>query len=324
MVDENLQALCGSGPVHNDNLPLLEFAAPKQMYTNDTTLAANIWSKRWLSPETRKILQEIESVEHQIAFTTLTLSLYRPFYNMVDLLNATSLQKKRFFDIMENYCACSLIRDYSILADQELKEKCLAAQINTLEKTIHLISDKTTAYNHLGYVYYVKRDFSQAIECYQKVLAINSESITAHTNLGNIYAKSGRLDEAIFEYKKTLTINPNFAEAHYNLALAYENKNMLEEAIRAYKKAIATRPDHVKAYTKLGTAYIKKGRLAEAITVFERALAINPNDAHAHKNLALAYYSKGNYKLAVIHCDKAIAQGSKIHPQFLSSLEPYR
>jgi spermidine synthase len=163
IINENLQKLFGSGPVHSDNWPRFEFFAPQQMYTNDTTIVTNMRAKRWLSQETRNIIREMANVEGQIAFDTFALSVYRPSYNMVDLLKATPSQKKRFFKIIENYCTRSLIKDYSIFTDQELRERCLSAQKKSIEDNIHLVPDKTIAYNHLGYVYHVKGELLPAI-----------------------------------------------------------------------------------------------------------------------------------------------------------------
>ena len=358
IVSEDLQKLFGSGPIHSDNRPRLEFIAPKRMYIFDPTIGINIQSKRELRQETRNILQETANVEGQIDFTTFALSVYHPFHDMVDLLKATPLQKKRFFDMMENYCTRSLIKDYSIFTDQELKDSCISTQIETVEDTIHSLHDKTIAYNHLGYAYYVKGKLLPAIENYEKVLAINPESTTAHINLGNIYAKEDRLDEAISQYKMAITINSHLAEAHYNLGLAHENKKMLDEAISDYKRVLTINPNLAKAHFKVGIAYSKKGMLDEAIREFEKELVINPNYAMAHnnlgkvylkmgeldkaitkfkraldikpdyanvyKNLALAYYSKGNHQLAIVYCDKSIELGLKVPSQFLKDLEPFR
>ncbi|MCK5423677.1 MAG: hypothetical protein KAJ08_16010, partial [Deltaproteobacteria bacterium] len=143
IVSENLQELFGPGPVHSDNLPHLEYAAPKQMYSDDSSIKKNIRSKKWLSQETRAILQETANLEGQIDFATYALSVYNPFHNMVDLLKATPQQKGRFFEIVEDYCSRALIKDYSIFTDQELKERCLSAQIETMQNNIHLVPDKT-------------------------------------------------------------------------------------------------------------------------------------------------------------------------------------
>jgi len=290
VVSEDLQKLCGPGPVHSDNWPLLEYAAPKQMYTEDPNIGINTQSKRWLSQETRNILQEIADVNGQIAFANFALSCYKPFPKMVDLSKATPDQKNRFFTVMEDYCARSLIKDYSIFTDKALKERCLSTQIETMENNIHRLPNKAVAYNRLGNTYYTKGDFRAAIECYQKAF----------------------------------TFNPNFAEAHYNLGLIFDEKGRIDEAIAEYKRAITINPQYVSARVNLGADYSDKGRLDEAIFEYKKALTIDPNIIAAHHNLAAAYYYKGNYRSSILHCDKAVELGGRVNPKLLELLKPYR
>jgi len=307
VVSEDLQKLFGPGPIHSSNWPHLEFAAPKQMYTDDKTIATNILSKRWLSQETRNILREIANVEGQIAFATLALSVYRPFHNMVDLLKATALQKKGFLKIIENYCTCTLIKDYSIFTDQELKRRCLSAQIETLRNNIHFVPNKTMAYNYLGNAYYEKGESQRAIECYQKALVANPESITAHISLGNAYYKKGALDKAISEYKQVLVIDSRYADAYYNLGVVYDNKGELDKAISEYKQALAIDPRSAKAHFNLGVVYDNKGMLDEAISEYKKATTIKPNYPEAYNNLGIIYDRKSMFDEAIIECKKALA-----------------
>jgi spermidine synthase len=213
---EDLQKLFGSGPIHSDNWPRLEFAAPKRMYTDDPTIERDILSKRWLSQETKAILRDIADVEDQIAFATLAVSVYQPFYNMVDLSKATPEQKKRFFKIMEKFCTCKLITDYSIFTDHELRERCLSIQIETIKNNIHLVPDKTIAYYHLGNAYWRKGMRDEAISEYKRGIAINPNFVMLHNNLGVGYYYKGNYKLAILHFDKAVelgfSVNPKFLE----------------------------------------------------------------------------------------------------------------
>ena len=67
-----------------------------------------------------------------------------------------------------------------------------------------------------------------------------------------------------------------------------------------------------------------QGRLDDSIAAANKALELDPTFAVAHNNLALAYFEKGAYKEAVEHCDKALANGFDVEPEFLKELEQYR
>jgi spermidine synthase len=306
IASEDLNNLFGQGPIHSDNWPRLEFAAPKLMYYDDPTIEKNILAQRWLSKETKDMLQQIDNVEGQIAFATFALSVYRPFPRMVDLSLATAEQKKHFFNIMSNYCTHTLVTDYSIVSDQELREKCICTQIEKIENTLQLLPDKTTAYNHLGRAYAAKGELSFAIDSYKKALSLNPSLAEIHNNLGMAYWQTGMLDEAIIEFKKVISLDPQISEGYNNLGLVYFNLGRSGEAISAYEKAIAINPDFSNAHFNLGVAFYYEGRLDEAIYEYKRALVLHPNHAELHSNLGIVYAEMGRFNEAISEFKRAL------------------
>jgi spermidine synthase len=315
IVSEDLRKLCGSGPVHSDNRPHLEFAAPKQMYTDDPGIETNIRSRRWLSRETRTILRETAHVENQISFATFALSVYQPFQDMVDLSNATPEQRDRFFKIMEEYCTRSLIEDYSIFADQDLKERCLSAQIEAIKNSIYLVPDKAVAYNFLGNACTEKGELQSAIDYYKKSLEINPVSADVHNSLGSIYCRKGVVDDAISEYEKALSINPDHAGVHNNLGITYMKKGMLDNAIAKFTRACAIKPVFAEAHYNLGIAYAGTGKIDEAISEYKEALVINPDYADAHNNLGVIYIMKDMLDEAIVEIERTLT----IDPDYVTA-----
>jgi spermidine synthase len=287
IVNEDLKRLFGDGPLHSDNGPLLEFAAPKQMYLDDSIVAKNIMSRKWLGPQTKAVLEEIANVEQQIAFAAFAFSIYQPFNRMVDFGQATPTQKESFLELIEDYCAHSVISDFSVFADQSVREKCISMQIKSIQNNIHLVPDKAVAYSHLG----------------------------------NTYSVKGNLDQAIENYQKALAINPRYEKVLCNLGDAYIGKKMFDEAISACEKAIKLNPSYAKAYYNLGAAYASQGRMDEAITNFKRAITVEPYYAKAQYNLGIAYYFIKNFKLAKEHLGKAIELGYSVNPELLKFLK---
>ena len=355
VVSEDLQKLFGPGPLHTDNNPLLEFSAPKQMYIDDSAIEETIMSNGWLSQETRAILAEIAGVDDQIAFSAFALSIFQPFYNMVVLNKATPPQRNRFYNLVENYCAHSPIDDYSLFTDPRLREKCIVCQIDPLKDNLHLLSDKTNAYNYLGNVYDLLGEIDQAITYYRKAIDNNPHPEGIYYNLGMAYRKKGDLDGAIEHYMKALDLNPDYAEARNNLGYAYLKKGELDRAIRELTKAVSIDPNLAEAYNNLGNAYNKKGELGRAIAEYERAIAanqrfapayfnlgvvyrregqleraiaklqralvLNPAYPKAHYQLCIAYYYDKQYDLARTHCNKAAELGVNVDPKLLELLK---
>jgi spermidine synthase len=356
VVSEDLQKLFGPGPLHTDNNPLLEFSAPKQMYKNDSGIEENIIARGWLSQETRAILDEISGVDDQISFAAFALSIFQPFHNMVALQKATPSQRDRFYNLVENYCSRSPITNYTLFADDQLRKKCVALQIEAMQDNLHSLPDKAIVYNRLGNAYDMLGEIDQAIASYQKAIEDNPHPEGVYYNLGMAFRKKGDLDRAIAYYKKALDVEPDYAEARNNLGYAYLKKGFVEMAIQELTDALSIDPNLPEAYNNLGNAYIKKGELEKAITEYEQAIAVNPRFASPYYNLGVAYrrkgkldkaiallkealvfnpdYAKAHYQLgiayyydkqnslALTHCKKAEELGFTVDPRLLELLKP--
>ena len=312
IISEDAQRFFGKGPVNTDDWPVLEFAAPKLLYRSDPMIESNIRTRRWLSPATRDIIHQVRSdVNAQIDFATYALSVYRPFAGMVDLEKATPLQKERFFELMEAYCANNPI-EYPIFKDEELKQRCRSIQIKTVESGIDLMPDKALSYFYLADLYYKKGMLDKAIENHYKSLQIRPDDAIVHYNIGYVLNTLGRFDEAIPHFIDALRIGRSFSKAHSELAYALARQGRFDEAIEHYSEVLRIEPNNVKAHSNLGGVFTKQGRLDEAIVHFAEALRIEPDFADAHHNLGYALARKRKFDKAIEHYTEAL----RINPDF--------
>jgi len=351
IVSEDLGSLFGQGVINTDNRPWLEFSAPRLMYSRDGQISKKVQANKRIgvSTEARNISQQIKaSVDSQIDFAAYALSLFAPFRHMVDLSKATSLQKERFFKLMEIYSANNEL-EYSNFKNNELIQRCLSIQIDVLENKIDLLPDRFASLSYLGSLYNIKGRASKAINYYQEALQIDPYSAATHSNLGvaltkqdrldeaiNHFSealridpysavmhsnlgialtKQGRLDEAISHFSEALRINPEYTEAHYNMGVALVKQGRLDEAIRHFYEALRINPEYTEAHNDLGIALVKQGRLDEAINHFSEVVRINPGYAKAHNNLGIALTRKGKIEDAVVHFREAL----RIRPDFVGA-----
>jgi spermidine synthase len=306
IVSEDVQGFFGRGPVNTDSWPVLEFAAPKLLYHSDPMIERNIRAKRWLSPATRDIIQQVTAdINAQIDFAAYALSVYRPFSDMVDLEKATPLQKKRFFELMEVYCANNPM-DYSIFKDEELKQRCCSIQIEAIQNRLNLSAGKKEPYFYLANLYYMMDALDEAIAKYSTLLQFEPGNAEAHSNLGIALIRQNKVDEAIKHFKEALRIKPDFAEAHGNLAYALVRQGKLGEAVKEYYEVIQMLPDNSYAHNDLGIILLQQGRLDEAIQHFQEALRNEPDFARAHYNLGTAYARQGKLEEAIEHFKEAL------------------
>jgi len=353
IMSQNLPKLFGAGDIHTDNHPRLEFAAPKLMHRDGLQIQIyqKILAQRWagLARDTIDVIRQVEeNTDSRIDFAAYALSLYSPFKGMTDTVQATASQKRRILDLVENYCAESEV-DYSIFTDKALEQRCLAIQIDVIEKKMDRLPNRLLAYEYLGTLYCLKGRVPEARNYYTKAVQMGplsalmhhnlgvalmkqgreeaaghhfSEAIQvdpadarSHFNLGYVRARQGRLDEAIDQYNAALRINPNLAEAHYPLGLALAERNRLDEAIRHFSEALRVNPEHKDAYNAQGVALSRRGRLDEAIHDFYEALRLDPDFSGAHNNLGIALARKGMLEAAADHFKAAL----RIEPGFVSA-----
>jgi len=216
IVTEDLSSLCGRGPVHTDNRPRLEFAAPKQMYFNDPAIEEKIRSGKWLSRKTAMICSQlVTDIDTQIDFAAFALSVHKPFANMVDLSRTTPEQKERFFKLIETYSANNEV-DYSILTDPQLASRCRSAQIKSLESRIDELPNKALSYFTLADLYQQIRLLDKAVVYYRKTLELIPENPEVHNDLAVALHKLGRIDEAIAHYEEALRLKPDYLAAREN------------------------------------------------------------------------------------------------------------
>ena len=317
IVSEDLGSLFGQGVINTDNRPWLEFSAPRLMYSHYGQIDKKVQSNRWinLGSDARNIIQQImANVDSQIDFAAYALSLFVPFRDMADLSKATSLQKERFFKLLERYCSNNEL-EYSIFKDNELKQRCLSIQIDVMENKIDLLPDRFASLSYLGSLYNLKGRASKAINYYQKVLKIAPHSAVTHSNLGVALTKQGRPDEAISHFFEALRINPEYTKAHYNLGFVLAEQSKLDEAISHFSEALRIDPWHMKSHYNLGLALTKQGRITEAISHFSEVLRINPEYTEAHNDLGVALAKNGRPDEAISHFSKAL----RINPGYMKA-----
>jgi len=306
VVSEDFQRLFGRGPVNTDSWPRLEFAAPRLMYRSDPMVRRNIHSKKWLSPETGDIIQQVTAdVDAQIDFAAYALSVYAPFRDMVDLSKATPLQKERFFKLMEAYCANSSV-NYSVFKNDELKQRCRAIQIEAIQSRIALMPDKALSYFYLADLYYQEDMLDESIDNYYRSLGIRPENAEAHYNLGLALTDQDRLDEAITHFTEALRIKRDNAKAHSNLGAALARQGKLDEAIAHFTESLRIKPDNAKAHSNLGGVLIRQGKPDEAIAHFIEAMRIEPNFADAHNNMGYVLARQGKLDEAITYYTEAL------------------
>jgi Tfp pilus assembly protein PilF len=203
---------------------------------------------------------------------------------MLNPAQASVQQKKRFFELMENYCMDNDV-DYSIFADKELEQRCLATQIDVLVKKMDRLPDRQLSYGYLGNLYPLKGLPDEAQDYYTKASQMGPLSAQMHHNLGVALIEQGRVDEGIHQLLEAVRVDPGYVRPYLSLGYVLAEQGRLDEAIQHFNQALRLNPYFAGAHNNLGIALARNRKLEDGEDHFKEALRINPGFAGARNNL---------------------------------------
>ncbi len=145
------------------------------------------------------------------------------------------------------------------------------------KKTLELRPSFPEAWNNLGTLYLIQRQWDQAIASFKKALSFVTYKTPqfAYNNLGLAYYGKGEYEMAFESHRRALKLSPPYSVCHANLARVYERLNRDRQAIEAYKKAIYHGPEYPAHYYYLGRLYLKLGLVEEATKEFKKTVELD-------------------------------------------------
>ena len=114
-----------------------------------------------------------------------------------------------------------LAKQYSDLAEKDLKEGKLNEALNAYNKAIKLITTSDVLYCKRGDLYTKLNEYDLAIQDFLNAVRINPKCVTAYDDLGFIYAKDVNYGQALVVLSKAIEVDPYYAPAYYNLEIVY-------------------------------------------------------------------------------------------------------
>jgi TolB-like protein/Tfp pilus assembly protein PilF len=153
--------------------------------------------------------------------------------------------------------------------------------------------------------------WDEAIAAARRAQELDPLSVMANNAVGEVFYLKRDYDQAVAEFGKNLDLDPTNAGNHYFLAWPLEQQGMYEEAIAELERAVALSggllPGHI---ASLGHAYALAGRHREALEILtqlqEQRTQIPPSPYH----IALVYIGLGDKENAFEWLDKAYVERS--------------
>jgi class 3 adenylate cyclase/Tfp pilus assembly protein PilF len=170
------------------------------------------------------------------------------------------------------------------------------------------------ACNTLGVAWYIKSNYSKAIEWHQQSFAIWKEMnektgmASSYNNLGNIYSEQSDYIKALESYQKALDLiessNKKKAGIYYsNIGSIYLYQGIHTKALEQFQKALSLSEElndkdgMAVAYNNIGVIYNDVGNATKALEYYQKSIDIN-KELGDKQGLAESYINTGTIKKA--------------------------
>lgn len=142
---------------------------------------------------------------------------------------------------------------------------------------------------------YREKKYHAAEKAYLEVLKVDHRNANAYVHLGMIYSIQHNFSDAVESFELAARFNPSASSYHHLAAAYFENKNYIK-AIAAYEKASVFEPSAA-VYVGLARAFDKLANGRKAIEAQEQAARLEPT-ARQLTALATLYSSYGHKEQA--------------------------
>lgn len=127
---------------------------------------------------------------------------------------------------------------------KKLEDKETDEAISHLERAVEIAPHYTEAWNHLGTISFVFREYAKAEMYFREALKYNSNSFSPIVNLGAALYALGRIEESLIFNQKAVSLNPRDPLANSQLGLSYLALKKYPEAEDHLLKCKSLDPAH--------------------------------------------------------------------------------
>jgi serine/threonine protein kinase/tetratricopeptide (TPR) repeat protein len=162
--------------------------------------------------------------------------------------------------------------------------------------------------------------FDEALAEFERARELNPFSLAINTSIAYLYYLARQYDQALSQCTKALEIDPNFHWAHDVKGLAYLQQGAFEEALQSFKQALALSETSLDYSCHLAQAYALAGMDQEAQEILDDLIEKEEMGNVPFHEVALIYKALGNRDQALVFLERAsVEQLSVVTP---SNMDP--
>ena len=270
--DAELRQLAGTGPLHTDDMPLLEFGAAVKRDIEGCWLAAMTAIRDHYTPVVRYVTHAGPlpdgSETPRVILQQYALGSKHTLSGAVGALLGDP-------DIMnQQFAAAKQANPRDTDVDSILAE--MHGEMRALEDAITRTPNEPTLRGRLAKRHMLLHQYAQAATHYEHFLRLSPHDAAAWNNLGLCYRRLDRLEQAAEAFARAMQVAPGLLQSYMNLAETRESQGDLSGAAQVLQRVLPLLPRErqVNGHILLARLFSMQDQQAVALQHFDHALAL--------------------------------------------------
>ncbi|MBL7076469.1 MAG: fused MFS/spermidine synthase [Kiritimatiellae bacterium] len=318
VVAENTAELYGTGLIHSDAQPHLEFITLHGLYKETTDILHHLVEGARVSPYVSEGMRQLAEPEKRLDLAEFMASMNVEPYGLSGLAaDASVTLLARRERIIENFARRTKGEGYDRILDPVEKTLCLAVherelmrRTSTQPRSTEDLAYLALTHFDLGNVYVARQEWQAAATAFLQAEFLSPGYSAALANLARCYDRLGQHVPAATAYARLLLLDPNNGQLWARFAATHIRKGDLQLARSLFEHALEVNPLCAPALTAIGSLLLKEGDLQKAIETLKKALEVDPRALRAYQNVAVALIDAGRPQEAMHY----IEFGLYVHP----------
>jgi spermidine synthase len=296
--DAELDRFAGGAALNTDDLPVLEFRAPRSIHadTTDSNVAALSAARSTEAPATGTAENHRHKAE-MLAAAEAFQGATKEFEAAIALDPGNAdlrLAAANFYSDRGNYKRAIELLEM-VLASNPKNVKALEKIADALENDnnprLAVITDRLLAtapdnpngLYHLATFRFYQGRVDEAIQLTKRVLESDPASVRARRLLAVSYDKTFQPDLAEAEFRRAIEQAPDDYVSYNNYGVFLLGRNRAAEARDQFRRAIALNPENIEGLVGIGESLRQAGKRTEAQQWYGKALRLDPNQPIARQ-----------------------------------------
>ncbi|MDQ7824187.1 MAG: tetratricopeptide repeat protein [Candidatus Eremiobacteraeota bacterium] len=155
------------------------------------------------------------------------------------------------------------------------------------------------AYYDRGYDFFKKKQFGEALKCFNAAIDMNKAYVKAYTFRGFTHFLLENYGQALSDLNKAIEMNPDNATALFYRGQAYFYLGHSKKAIQDYDRVLAKQPENSTVLIMRAIACYRLGDSNGAIKAASNTISYAPKAAEAYLLRGITYLKKKSYDSAL-------------------------